>query len=160
VSDVEQTVPVIRTALPADLPELQRVYRSASLSNAEDAPLLLARPEFLVFAGDEVGAGRTRMAVAGPKEDGVALGFATVIPGPDGELELEDLFVDPPWQRRGLARRLIADAVESGRAAGRRRLSVTANPHAADFYSAVGFREGDRVATPLGEGLRMHLDVR
>src|SRR5262249_30679337 len=39
----------IRTAVAADLPALQQVYRAASLSNAGDAPMLLARPEFLVF---------------------------------------------------------------------------------------------------------------
>jgi hypothetical protein len=38
-------------------------------------------------------------------------------------------------------------------------LSVTANPHASAFYAAVGFCADDRATTPLGEGLRMHLDL-
>ena len=33
---------VIRTAVPADLPVLQQVFRAASLSNEDDAQLLLA----------------------------------------------------------------------------------------------------------------------
>jgi GNAT superfamily N-acetyltransferase len=87
------------------------------------------------------------------------LGFLTVIPGLDRELELEDLFVDPRFQRRGVARELIADVMESARAAGSRRLSVVANPHAMAFYTAVGFVGSDQVATALGEGRRMHLEV-
>ena len=159
MSDVARPAPTIRTAIAADLPELRRVYRSASLSNVGDAPQLLARPEYLVFAGEGIAAGRTRVAVAGPESPGRVLGFTTVTGCPDGVVELDDLFVDPQWQRRGVARRLIVDAMRSARAAGNRRLSVTANPHASAFYSAVGFLKGDRVTTPLGEGIRMHLDV-
>ncbi len=159
MNDVARSVPTIRTAVAADLPELQRVYRSASLSNAGDAPRLLARPEYLVFTGEGIEAGRTRVAVAAAESEGTVLGFTTVTEGPDGGLELDDLFVDPQWQRRGLARQLVADAARSAHAGGHRRLSVTANPHASAFYSAVGFVSGDHVSTPLGEGRRMHLDV-
>jgi GNAT superfamily N-acetyltransferase len=159
MSDSMASSPRIRAAVAADLPELQRVYRSASLSNPGDAPLLLARPEFLVFTGGGIAAGRTRIAVAGPDGRESGLGFATVTPGPASDFELEDLFVDPSWQRRGIGRLLINDAMASARVAGCRRLSVTANPHAHGFYTAVGFRAGDRVSTPLGDGLRMHLNL-
>lgn len=94
----------IRTAVAADLPELQQVYRAASLSNAGDAPMLLARPEFLVFTGDGIAAGRTLVAVAGPSGNDRVVGFATVASGQDDSPELEDLFVDPAWRRRGIAR--------------------------------------------------------
>ncbi len=148
-----------RAALPADLPQLQQVYRAASLSNAGDAPHLLAHPEFLVFTGEWIAGGRTRLAEGGSVVDRAILGFSTVVPGSNRDLELEDLFVDPRFQRRGVARALIADAVESNRSGGYRRLSVTANPHASAFYSAVGFVGGDHVTTPLGAGLRMHLAI-
>jgi GNAT superfamily N-acetyltransferase len=149
---------VIRPAVAADLPELRRVYREASLSNADDAPLLLARPEFLVFAGDGIAAARTQVAVTGTDDDRV-LGFATVTDGQDGQPELEDLFVDPQQHRRGIARRLIADAARTARQAGHRRLTVVGNPHARAFYLAVGFVEHDQVPTELGTGLRLHLDL-
>jgi ribosomal protein S18 acetylase RimI-like enzyme len=148
--------PTIRTALPADLGELRRVYRSASLSNAGDAPHLLAHPEHLVFTGDGIADGLTRLAESGFGVVGKVLGFSTVVPGLDGGLELDDLFVDPEFQRQGVARALIADAVESARAAGYLRLSVIANPHASAFYVAVGFVAGDLVTTQLGAGTRMH----
>ncbi|MET7396913.1 GNAT family N-acetyltransferase [Dactylosporangium sp. NPDC005572] len=81
----------IRTATAADLPALRHVYREASLSNPADAPLLLARPEFLVFAGEHVAAGRTWVA----EDDDRIVGFATLTDGP----ELEDVVTDGPELR-------------------------------------------------------------
>jgi GNAT superfamily N-acetyltransferase len=159
MSGVEEPVTTVRTAVPADLPELQRIYRSASLSNSLDAPLLLARPEFLHFAGEGVLEGRTRVALASLEGVDTILGFVTVTVPDRGEPELDDLFVDPQWHRRGIARRLIQDAVQTVRKAGRQRLWVTGNPHAFDFYAAVGFVGSERVATELGPGLRLHLEV-
>ena len=152
--------PVIRTAVAADLPELQRVFAAAALSNVADAPLLLAHPEFLVFAGDGIAEGRTRLAAAGRPDDNRVLGFATVATGEDGGLDLEDLFVDPECRRRGIARRLIADAVSTARAAGHQVLTVTGNPHALAFYLAVGFVEIGHTETELGAGPRLRLDLR
>jgi GNAT superfamily N-acetyltransferase len=158
MSGVEDPVS-IRTAVPSDQPELQRIYRSASLSNPGDAPLLLARPEFLDFAGEGVAEGRTRVAVTGIQGMETMLGFATVALGDLGEPELEDLFVDPAWRRRGVARLLVEDAAETVRRSGHGRLWVTGNPHAAAFYAAAGFVGSETVATELGTGQRLHLDV-
>ena len=71
----------IRTAVAADLPALQQVYRAASLSNAGDAPMLLARPEFLVFTREGIAGGRT--LVASPPGTDRVIGFATVAAGQD-----------------------------------------------------------------------------
>jgi GNAT superfamily N-acetyltransferase len=121
--------------------------------------MLLARPEFLVFTGDGIAAGRTRVAVAGSQNEGRIVGFATAAVGSGDGPELEDLFVDPHWRRRGIARRLVLDVVDTARQAGHRRLWVTGNPHAVDFYHAVGFVDVDQVATELGAGLRLYLDL-
>jgi GNAT superfamily N-acetyltransferase len=150
---------VIRTAVAADLATLQQVYRAASLSNPGDAPALLARPEVLVFAGDGIAEGRTRVATTTSEDGDRLLGFATVAVDPDGGLELEDLFVAPGWRRRGVARQLVLDAAATARQAGHRRLSVIGNPHALAFYLAVGFVEVGQAATELGCGSRMHLDL-
>jgi GNAT superfamily N-acetyltransferase len=158
MSDLTEPALTIRTAVAADLPALRQVFRAAALSNAGDAPMLLARPEFLDFAGHGIAAGGTRVAVAGPQAAGRVVGFATVVMGDDG-LELEDLFVDPGWRRRGIARRLVLDVAATARHGGRRHLWVTGNPHALGFYLAVGFVETGRVATELGTGLRMRLDL-
>jgi GNAT superfamily N-acetyltransferase len=147
----------IRTAVAADLPSLQQVYRAASLSNAGDALTLLARPEFLVFTGEGIAGGRT--LVASPPGRDRVVGFATVAAGQDDGPELEDLFVDPDWRRRGIARRLVRQIVAAARDAGHRRLWVTGNPHALAFYLAVGFVQIDQVSTALGTGLRMSIDL-
>jgi len=149
----------IRTAVAADLPALQQVYRAASLSNARDAPLLLARPEFLVFTGDGIAAGRTLVAVAGPSGNDRVVGFATVASGQDDGPELEDLFVHPAWRRRGIARQLVRRIVTTARESRHRRLWVTGNPHALAFYLAAGFVQVDQISTPLGTGLRMSIDL-
>jgi len=148
-----------RTAVAADLPALQRVYRAASLSNPGDAPMLLARPEFLVFAGEGIADGRTLVALDDPPEEDRLIGFATVATGPDDGAELEDLFVDPDRRRRGVARHLVRRVADAARAAGHRRLWVTGNPHALAFYRAVGFVDAGPIATELGPGLRMSLDL-
>ena len=152
----------IRTAVAADLPALQQVYRAASLSNAGDAPLLLARPEYLVFTGEGIAAGRTLVALAGPPDSRRIVGFATLAslaPSNGDGLELEDLFVDPDWRRRGVARHLVQQIGNAAREAGGRRLWVTGNPHALAFYLAVGFVQSDQVSTELGTGLRMSLEL-
>lgn len=144
----------IRNATPDDVASLADVYRRASLSNDGDRPMLLAHPETLVLDASSVLAGWTRVGVVA----GRVVGFATT--RPTGEVaELDDLFVDPDLMRRGVARALIADALEVARLHGWRRIEVTGNGHALEFYEAVGFVRQGMTATPFGEGFRMHLDV-
>jgi len=145
---------LILAAEPGDMPALSEVYRRSSLSNDGDRPGLLARPEFLEVSDLAVREGRTRVAVAG---DRVA-GFATWLAAAD-IVEVEDLFVDPDWMRQGIGTALVLDLIEIARDAGARRAEVTGNQHALAFYQSVGFTVDREVATLLGSGLRMHLDL-
>jgi GNAT superfamily N-acetyltransferase len=145
----------IRDAVPADLAELREVYRASSLSNEGDRENLLANPNALEFPGIAAGDGRTRVAVAA---DGRIAGFATSLIAGDA-VELDDLFVDPGWMRRGIGRALVADAAAIARQWGASRIEVTANPHALAFYRQAGFVAGHEVQTRFGPGTRMHLDV-
>jgi GNAT superfamily N-acetyltransferase len=147
---------VIRAAGPADLPALREVYRRASLSNDGDRPGLLAHPEYLEFSDLAVREGRTRAAVAGARVAGFATWLATAAPD---VVEVEDLFVDPDWMRRGIGTALVLDLIEITRHAGARRAEVTGNQHALAFYHSVGFTVDHEIATTLGSGLRMHLDL-
>lgn len=88
----------IRTAVSGDLPALRGLFRRSSLSNAGAREILLANPQPLKLTDSGVGEGRTQVAVA---VDGTIVGFATGLPLEDSRLELEDLFVDPEWMRRG-----------------------------------------------------------
>jgi GNAT superfamily N-acetyltransferase len=158
--DTDADKVIIRTAVDADLPELQRVFRAAALSNAGDAPALLAHPEYLVFTGDGIGEGRTRVPFATVDGGGEHLaGFVTLARGPDGQPDLEDLFVDPGWRRRGIARRLVHDVASTARRVGHGTITVIGNQHALDFYRAVGFVELGHAETALGLAPRLRLDL-
>jgi GNAT superfamily N-acetyltransferase len=147
-------VAIIRLGVPADLPAASDVYRSASLSNAGDRENLLAHPEYLVLGPEGLAGGRTYVA----EEHGALVGFATWLEA-GGVFELEDLFVDPGWRRRGIAAALVGRIAEVLRARGVQRLEVTANPHAMGFYRAAGFVDCGTADTVLGTAPRMVLAV-
>jgi len=136
---------VIRNARVEDLASLNDVYRRSALSNDGDRALLLAHPEVLQLTADSLTTGRTRVATI---EESV-VGFATISLH-DHWLELDDLFVDPDWGRRGIARDLVSDASAIARECGVDHIEVTANVHAAGFYERTGFSKIGVVSTPLG----------
>ena len=146
---------MIRLGVPADLPAAMGVYRRASLSNAGDRDNLLAHPEFLILGPEGLAEGRTYVA----EEDGSVVGFATWAEA-DGSIELEDLFVDPGWRRRGIAAALVSRIVDVLRARGAECLEVTANPHAREFYRAAGFTDCGVTETDFGPAPRMRLAIR
>ena len=86
------------------------------------------------------------------------MGFATVLISEDVG-ELEDLFVEPDWMRRGVGRALVHDAVANARSQGVTRIEVTANDHPRDFYEKVRFVLDGVGQTRFGPADRMHLDV-
>jgi len=147
-------VAIIRLGIPADLPAASDVYRSASLSNGGDRDNLLAHPEYLVLGPEGLAEGRTYVA----EEQGSLVGFATWIEV-GGVFELEDLFVDPGWRRRGIAAALVNRIAQVLRARGVQRLEVTANPHAMGFYRAAGFVDCGVADTVFGAAPRMMLPV-
>jgi GNAT superfamily N-acetyltransferase len=144
----------IRTAEPGDVVVLRDLYRRSSLSNDGDRASLLAHPDALDFHELPVLERRTRVAIDGER----IVGFATM--RVHGMLaELDDLFVDPEWMRRGVGRHLIIDATTLARSNRITRIEVTANTHALDFYGAVGFVVDGATETQFGPAYRMHLDV-
>ena len=147
---------MIRLGTPADLIAVTGVYRRASLSNPGDRDRLLAHPEYLVVEPDGLTEGRTHVA----EESGSVVGFATWAETDNGSMELEDLFVDPKWMRRGIATALvncIADVVRS-RAAD--TLEVTASPDALEFYRSVGFIDVGFAETSFGSAPHLQLRLR
>jgi len=143
---------MIRLGTSADLPAARSVYRRASLSNAGDRDNLLAHPEYLILGQEGLAEGRTHVA----EQDGSVVGFATWAETA-GIIELEDLFVDPGYMRRGIAAALVGRIAEVLRARGAQRLEVTANPHALGFYRAVGFIDCGIADTDFGAAPRMVL---
>ena len=131
---------------------LADVFRRSSLSVEADRATLLAHPEVLEFDGRLVDEGRTRVAVVGER----VVGFSTTI-RTGNALELEDLFVDPDDQRRGVGRALVDDVVAQLSAEGLRFVAVTANPEALPFYHSVGFVADGVGNTPFGPAPRLRL---
>ena len=145
---------MIRAGEPADLAAVREVFRRASLSNAGDRAALLAHPEHLILGPDGLNEGRTQVA----DQNGSVVGFATWTDA-GGVVELEDLFVDPDWMRRGIATALVRGIADTLRARGVERLEVTANPHAMGFYTAVGFTDCGVASTEFGQAPRMVLAI-
>jgi len=144
----------IRVAVAADMAALDDVYRRSSLSNVGDRANLLAHEDALTLSEIPVVEQRVRVAVV----DGRIVGFATLLV--NGQVgELEDLFVDPDWIRRGVGRALVGDTVAAARAEGVTRIEVTANSHARAFYETMGFVRDGVSETRFGLADRMRLDL-
>jgi GNAT superfamily N-acetyltransferase len=144
----------IRTARIADLGALQEVFRRASLDNDGDRASLLANPDALVLSPVAIHEQRMRAATI----DDVVVGFATLLRAGD-VFELEDLFVDPGWMRRGIGLALIKDAAAMAKAQGAPRIEVTANPHAMAFYERAGFVPHGTAETRFGPAPRLRLEA-
>ncbi len=147
---------LIREASIDDYSAMARVFRRASLSNPGDREALLAHPDALHLSEELIRGGRARLAMLA---NGTIIGFASTRQGDLGVLELEDVFVDPDWQRQGAARRLIQQIASEARDDRTPRIEVTANPHALEFYRSAGFTTDRETQTGFGPGLRMHLDI-
>ena len=145
---------MIRLGTPADLAAAAGVYRRASLSDESHRDNLLAHPEYLILRPGGLAEGRTHVA----EEDGSVVGFATWAETAD-IVELEDLFVDPDYMRRGIATALVGRIAQVLRARGVERLEVTANPDALEFYRAVGFTGCGVAETDFGPAPRMVLAI-
>jgi ribosomal protein S18 acetylase RimI-like enzyme len=77
----------------------------------------------------------------GAVHDGRPVGFLAWIRSPGGELDLVRLCVDPPWFRRGIARRLL-DHVLATEPVGDVLISTgAANEPALRLYRSLGFVE-------------------
>jgi GNAT superfamily N-acetyltransferase len=146
---------MIRLGTPADLGAISEIYRRASLSNPGDRDRLLAHPEYLVLEPDGLTEGRTHVA----EENGSVVGFATWAETDDGSIELEDLFVDPKWMRRGIATALVNRICDVLRSRDADTLEVTASPDALEFYRAVGFIDIGITQTAFGSAPQMQLGL-
>jgi len=141
----------IRPAQGAERSFLEALQWRASLANAGDRDSLLENPDAIAVPVEQITDGHVLVAQC----DGVIVGFAAVLPRPDGNAELDALFVEPTLWKRGVGRLLVEQCADVARRRASRILHVVGNPHAEGFYVACGFSTTGAVETRFGGGLAM-----
>ena len=142
---------VIRPALLSERSSLEALQWRASLANPGDRDSLLANPDAIELPAEQIADGHVFVA----EDDGAIVGFATVLPRPDGNAELDALFVEPSLWKRGVGRLLVDRCADVARTRASRILHVVGNPHAEGFYTECGFRTMGTFETRFGPGLAM-----
>ena len=142
---------IIRTALPVEQKSLEELERRAGLGNPGDREALLAHPDAVELPLEQIVSGDVFVV----ETEGVVAGCAALKPRPDGDHDLDGLFVDPVMQRRGFGRLLVDYCAATARARDSKALHVIGNPHAEAFYLACGFEQIGTFETRFGPGLLM-----
>jgi GNAT superfamily N-acetyltransferase len=142
---------MIRPAQSAERSLLEALQWRASLANSGDRDSLLANPDAIAVPAEQITDGHVLVA----QGEGAIVGFAAVLPRPDGNAELDALFVEPTLWKRGVGRLLVDHCADLARRRASRILHVVGNPHAEGFYVACGFRTTGTVETRFGSGLAM-----
>jgi GNAT superfamily N-acetyltransferase len=142
---------LIRPARQAERALLEALQWRASLANPGDRDSLLANPDAIVVPTEQIADGHVLVA----ESDDVVVGFAAVLPRPDGNAELDALFVEPTLWKRGVGRLLVDRCADVARRRSSHILHVVGNPHAEGFYVSCGFQTTGAVETRFGSGLSM-----
>jgi GNAT superfamily N-acetyltransferase len=141
----------IRVARPDEQALLESLQRRASLKNPGDREAILANPDAIALPIEQIFEECVFVAEGG----GLVVGFAAVLPRPDGGAELDALFVEPHLWKRGIGRLLVDHVAEIARSREATFLHVIGNPHAEGFYLSCGFRVTGTIDTRFGTGLAM-----
>ncbi len=146
----------IRLGRVEERAELAELQRRASLANAGDRDAILANPDAIDLPEAQLVAGQVFVG----ERAGALLGFSAVLDRPDGDTELDGLFVEPSSWRRGIGAQLVDRALRYAAERGAGALHVIANPHAARFYDACGFQQYGHCETEFGPGTLMRVPIR
>ena len=141
----------IRLARRDEQTMLESLQRRASLNNPGDRDAILAHPDAIALPIEQI----TSDGVFVAERDGLVSGFAAVVMRPDGDAELDALFVEPHLWKQGIGRRLVEHGAEVARLRAATFLHVIGNPHAEGFYVSCGFRVTGTVKTRFGASLDM-----
>lgn len=148
-SQTPQSVP--RPARPDERTALEALQRRASLAVPAYREALLASPDAVALPAVRIDAGDVWVL----EHDGGVAGFCVVIRHSADVAELDGLFVEPGFWRRGIGRALVAHAVALARRRGATTIEVIAGPEARSFYEAQGFVVTAEVPTRFAPALAM-----
>jgi GNAT superfamily N-acetyltransferase len=141
----------IRLGDPNERGVLENLQFRASTESPVYRQAILQHPDSISLASELLREGSVRVAQA----EETPIGFSVLLAPVRGVCELDGLFVDPPWWRRGIGTALIFDAVRIARAHAALSIEVTANPLALRFYEKIGFSLLDQTQTRFGPAQRM-----
>ena len=137
--------PVLRNALPEDLPRLWKLDRICFEPGIAYSRREIRR--FLLLPG-------ARSVLA--EREGELMGFALGYPDAPDVARVVTLDVHPDFRRHGLGRRLLRELLAGLAAAGSARALLEVdvrNSGAIEFYRREGFRETRRLPSYYGRGL-------
>jgi GNAT superfamily N-acetyltransferase len=124
----------IRDARPDEADALTELAMRSKASWGYDAAFMAACREELTFTPDKMAAWTVWVAELGGRLAGMA---ALSLDGE--EAELEEFFVEPELQGRGVGRALIDAFLTEARARGARTAGLDADPFAEPIYARLGF---------------------
>ena len=146
----------VRPAVVSERKSLEQLQWRASLGNAGDREALQANPDAIELPLGQIEGGGVFVAEVAE----TVLGFAAILPRPDGDSELDALFVEPEAWGRGIGRALVEHCCHAARAAGSTSIHVLGNPHAEGFYRSCGFAVSGTTQTRFGIGLLMKRNLQ
>lgn len=140
-----------RLGTPAEREALEALQLRSSIESSPHRESILKNPESIAVAADLLETGRVELADVG----GRAVGFSVLLPPMNLISELDGLFVEPIWWRKGIGTMLVRNAFDRAGREGATALDVTANPLAAEFYAKAGFIHTGVAETRFGKAFRM-----
>lgn len=145
----------IRFAALDERTALERLQFRVSVALPTYRDDVLRHPEVIHLPPTLIEQERVRVA----EHAGAIVGFVALLAPEDGVSELDGLFVDPDWWRKGIGSALIQDACDLSRAEGSQSIHVIANPDAVAFYRTCGFATVGEAQTQFGPAPRMLLEL-
>jgi GNAT superfamily N-acetyltransferase len=146
---------IIRNAILSEKAALEALQLRASLTNEGDREALLANADAIDLPIEQIASGDVFVL----ELSGSIAGFAALQPRPDGDADLDGLFVEPDIRRRGVGRSLVEHCAQIALTRGCRALHVISNPHAEEFYLSCGFNPFGRTETRFGPAELMKRDL-
>jgi GNAT superfamily N-acetyltransferase len=148
---------VIRPALPGERAELEALQLRSSLVHEAYRDDLAAHPDAIALTAGAIEQLRVRVATAVGRDGPIA--FAEWSVSSPREWELEGLFVEPGFMRRGIGGALVEDVLGLARDGGVTAVAVVAEPDAVAFYARCGFVSEGEVPTRFGPAVRMRVEL-
>jgi GNAT superfamily N-acetyltransferase len=168
---------MIRKAVPADVPEIERVMRAsmAALGTSTYDPAQVASAVRYIavvdrqliddgtyFVIEEAGrviacggwSGRTKLFSGPRSQDKAGSSDGRLDPAVDSA-RIRAMFVDPAHARRGLGRQILEASEADAARAGFRTFELMATLPGVPLYRACGYEEIERVAIELPDGMRL-----